>query len=65
MVTEPWVDSKRASQHLGSNVDWLIANIQKLQIPHTRLGRQYRFRLSEIDQWISQCMNFEGGEISV
>jgi excisionase family DNA binding protein len=65
MVTEPWVDSKRASQHLGSNVDWLIANIQKLQIPHTRLGRQYRFRLSEIDQWVSQYMNFEGGEMSV
>jgi excisionase family DNA binding protein len=52
MVSEPWIDSKQASKHLGSSADWLVANIQKLQIPHSRLGRQYRFRLTELDRWI-------------
>ena len=52
MVNEPWIDSKQASKHLGSSAYWLVANIQKLQIPHSRLGRQYRFRLTELDRWI-------------
>ena len=61
MANEPWVDSKSASQHLGANIDWLVSNVKKLQIPHAKLGRQYRFRLSEIDEWINQHLR-KGGE---
>ena len=66
MVNEPWIDSKQASEHLGSSVDWLVANIQKLQIPHSRLGRQYRFRLTELDRWIRNHFDSnEGGVLNV
>jgi excisionase family DNA binding protein len=63
MVSEPWIDSKQASKHLGSSADWLVANIQKLQIPHSRLGRQYRFRLTELDGWIRN--HFDSNEEGV
>ena len=65
MVNEPWIDSKQASEHLGSSADWLVANIQKLQIPHSRLGRQYRFRLSELDEWIRNHFTTERNEVHV
>ena len=42
---------------------WLVANIQKLQIPHSRLGRQYRFRLTELDGWIRN--HFDSNEEGV
>jgi excisionase family DNA binding protein len=65
MVNEPWIDSKQASEHLGSSADWLVANIQKLQIPHSRLNRQYRFRLSELDEWVQNHFASERGEAHV
>jgi excisionase family DNA binding protein len=65
MVNEPWIDSKQASEHLGSSADWLVANIQKLKIPHSRLGRQYRFRLSELDEWIRNHFMTDRSEVHV
>ena len=52
MDGEAWIDSKMAGEHLGVSPEWLVANIQRLQIPHSRLNRQYRFRKSELDMWI-------------
>jgi excisionase family DNA binding protein len=65
MANEPWIDSKQASEHLGSSADWLVANIQKLQIPHSRLNRQYRFRLSELDEWVRNHFVSDRGEAHV
>jgi excisionase family DNA binding protein len=65
MGNEPWIDSKEASEYIGSSADWLVANIQKLQIPHSRLGRQYRFKLSELDEWIRNHFMAERSEAHV
>ena len=54
MNNEQWVCSKKASQHLGCTVEWLIANLHRWQIPHVKLGRQYRFRINELDAWVNQ-----------
>jgi hypothetical protein len=35
-------------------VEWLIANLHRWQIPHVKLGRQYRFRINELDVWMNQ-----------
>jgi excisionase family DNA binding protein len=51
MDLEPWIDSKTAGEHLGVPSDWLVSNIKKLEIPHTKLCRQYRFKRSELDSW--------------
>jgi excisionase family DNA binding protein len=59
MDGEVWVDSKGAGEHLGVSPEWLVANLRKLQIPHTRLNRQYRFRKSDLDLWIKSQERLE------
>ena len=49
---EKWVTSKVAADHLGKDSYWLTSNVGRLRIPHTRLGREYRFKLSDLDNWM-------------
>ena len=51
---EKWVDSKVAANHLDKDSKWLTSNARRLRIPHTRLGRQLRFKLSDLDSWMLQ-----------
>ena len=51
---EKWVNSKVAAEHLGKDAEWLTSNAGRLKIPHTRLGREYRFKLSVLDSWMLQ-----------
>ena len=49
---EKWVTSKVAGDYLDKDPDWLTNNAQRLNIPHGFAGRQYRFKLSELDSWM-------------
>jgi len=51
---EKWVNSKVAAEHLGKDAEWLTSNAGRLKIPHTRLGRQFRFKLTDLDKWMSE-----------
>ena len=51
---EKWVDSRIAGDYLGKDPDWLTHNAQRLNIPHGFVGRQYRFKLSELDSWAKE-----------
>jgi hypothetical protein len=51
---EKWVTSEVAADHLGKDSKWLTSNARRLRIPHTRLGRQLRFKLSDLDSWMLQ-----------
>lgn len=52
MEIERWVSSKEAAEHLGVNKDTLQRWINNKTIPCHRVGRLWKFRLSEIDNWI-------------
>lgn len=49
---EPWVGVPRVARHLDMTVEWVRA--RAAVIPHVRAGREYRFRLSEVDQWFQK-----------
>jgi len=49
---ERWVSSKDVSEHLGINKDTLQRWIKNETIPCHRVGRLWKFRISEIDAWI-------------
>jgi hypothetical protein len=51
---EKWVDSKVAGYYLDKDPEWLTNNAQRLNIPHGLVGRQYRFKLSELDSWAKE-----------
>ncbi|MEU4718395.1 helix-turn-helix domain-containing protein [Nonomuraea dietziae] len=53
---EPLMTMDTLATYLGVPKSWLYDNAW--QIPHTRVGRMYRFRRSEVDAWLE---NFRGG----
>lgn len=54
---EPWSDVHQLAAHFGQTEKW-VRKYAHL-IPHVRVGRQYRFRISEADAWLEQ---WRGGE---
>ena len=41
------------ANHIGVSKDTIRAWIKKETIPFYKVGRQYKFKLSEIDEWIA------------
>ena len=50
--TEKWVSLEEIAEHMGLSKDTIRNYIKKLQIPYYRIGKQYKFKISEIDAWI-------------
>ena len=49
---ERWLSLEEISKHVGCSKDTIRAWIKKDSIPFHKVGRQYKFRLSEVDSWI-------------
>ncbi len=49
---EKWVNLEDVSAHVGLSKDTIRNYIKKEQIPYYRVGKQYKFKISEIDAWI-------------
>lgn len=54
---EGWVGVREVGEHLSQKAEW-VRRYAPL-IPHVRIGKQYRFRLSEVDGWLEQ---WRGGD---
>lgn len=52
MKTEPWVSREEIAEHLKVSTDTIHRWIQAKRIPVQRVGRQWRFRVSEGDAWV-------------
>lgn len=53
---ECWVSLEDIAGHLDISKDTVRALIRKGTIPYHKVGKQYKFRLSEVDSW------FESGK---
>ena len=49
---ERWLSLEEISKHLGVSKDTVRSWIKKDTIPFHKVGRQYKFRVSEVDDWI-------------
>lgn len=49
---ERWMSLEEIANHLGVSKDTIRAWIKKDTIPYHKVGRQYKFRLSEVDNWV-------------
>ena len=49
---ERWLSLEEIAKHVGCSKDTIRAWIKKDTIPFHKVGRQYKFRLSEVDSWI-------------
>lgn len=49
---ERWLSLEEISKHLGVSKDTIRSWIKKDTIPFHKVGRQYKFKLSEVDEWV-------------
>jgi len=51
-VEERWVGVEDVAAHLGVNKDSVYRWIEKMDLPAHRVGRLFRFKISEVDAWV-------------
>lgn len=49
---ERWISLEDIARHLDVSKDTIRAWIKKGTIPYHKVGRQYKFRVSEVDSWV-------------
>ena len=52
MSTEPWVAVDDVAKHLGVAKDSIYRWIDRRDLPAHKIGRLWKFRLSEVDDWV-------------
>ena len=48
-ITENWISITEAATHLGVKVDTIRAWIKKTDIPAHKIGKLWKFKISELD----------------
>lgn len=56
---ERWYSLGEISNHLGVSKDTIRAWIRKETIPFYKVGRQYKFKVSEVDAWVESGQSAE------
>lgn len=51
-TVERWQSLEEIAGHLGVSKDTIRIWIKKETIPYHKIGRQYKFRISEVDAWV-------------
>lgn len=52
MIAEPWVSVEEVANHLGVAKDSIYRWIEARGLPARRVGRLWKFKLSEVDEWV-------------
>jgi len=51
-MTEPWVSVEQIAEHLGVRQDSIYRWINPQSLPAHRIGRLWKFKASEVDDWV-------------
>lgn len=52
MTAEPWVSVDKIAEHLGVTRDSIYRWIDRKGLPAHRVGRLWKFQLTEVDEWV-------------
>lgn len=52
MNIEKWVNLEDIADHLGVSKDTVRTWIKDGKIPVYRAGKRYKFKISEVDEWV-------------
>lgn len=59
MTAEPWVSVDQLAQHLGVTRDSIYRWIDRKNLPAHRVGRLWKFKVSEVDGWVRAGGSYE------
>jgi excisionase family DNA binding protein len=59
-MIEPWVSVDQVATHLGVAKDTVYRWIDAKSLPAQRIGRLWKFKLSDVDAWVRTGMAAEG-----
>jgi len=51
-VVERWYSMNEIAEHLGVSRDTVLSWIKEKKMPAHRVGRLWKFKVSEVDEWI-------------
>ena len=51
---ERWLSVEEIAKHLGVSKETIYRWVEKQKIPSHKVGRQWKFKITEIDQWVVQ-----------
>lgn len=51
-AAEPWYSLEEISKHLGISKETIYRWLEKGKIPAHKVGKQWRFKPSEVDEWV-------------
>jgi len=54
LIAEPWVSVEDVAKHLGIAKDSVYRWIERKGLPAHRMGRLWKFKISEVDEWVRQ-----------
>lgn len=52
MTAEPWMSVDQIAEHLGVTRDSIYRWIDRKGLPAHRVGRLWKFQVSEVDAWV-------------
>lgn len=52
MIAEPWVTASDVAQHLGVVKETVYRWRERKGLPAHKIGRLWKFQLSEVDAWV-------------
>ena len=51
-MSEPWLSADQIAAHLGVTKDTVYAWIADKGMPAHKIGRLWKFQVSEVDEWV-------------
>ena len=51
-MAEPWLSADQIAAHLGVTKDTVYAWIAEKGMPAHKIGRLWKFQVSEVDNWV-------------
>lgn len=53
-TTEKWSSLEEITEHLGVSKDTIYRWIAKKQMPAHKVGKLWKFKISEVDEWVTK-----------
>lgn len=64
MLPDPWVSVEDVARHLGVSKDTIYRWIEAQRLPAHKVGRFWKFKLHEVDEWVRAGGAAEAGQKS-